>query len=70
MNCCRLLVTIEKRIVEDIYYALTSLNLGISSLVKPEDLVSSEPSSDLVTAVMSSKKVCHRSQTTMVYISS
>jgi hypothetical protein len=40
-------VTTEKRIDDDIYYALTSLKLGICWLVKPEDLISSESSSDL-----------------------
>jgi len=59
-------LTTEKRIDDDIYYALTSLKLGISSLVKPEDLISSEPSSDLKTAVYHQKRTVNRSQT-MIY---
>jgi hypothetical protein len=52
-------LTTEKRIDDDIYYALTSLKLGICWLVKPEDLISSESSSDLEKAVISSKDGRH-----------
>jgi len=56
-------LTTEKRVDAEIYYALTSLKLGNSLLVKPEDLISSEPSSDLETAVYHQKRNVSRSQT-------
>lgn len=40
--------------------------MGNSWFVKPEDLLSSEPSSDLETAVYHQKKIVNRSQT-MIY---
>lgn len=65
-----LLLTTERRIDAEIYYALTSLKLGNSSLVKPEDLISSEPPSDLETAVYHQKKECQYKPDYDIYISS